>query len=190
MHTDTPFNDAQLTFDSAHLVYRPLSPDDWPFFLSLQRDDKVMRFVADPRPDAQRMQDFAARLPPWTPASARWLCLLISEKRSGQPVGVTGFVMRGEDIAEVGFLLSSAFQGRGYGYESLRALCRLAFEGCGLRRLAATVTGGNVASKKTLEKAGFLQEGTLRESYFLGGQWHDDWLFGLLARDYSPERYP
>ncbi|EKK5218762.1 GNAT family N-acetyltransferase [Cronobacter sakazakii] len=187
MHPDTSFNDALLTFSSTRLDYRPLTPDDWPFFLSLQRDDTVMRFVADPRSDAQRMQDFASRLPPWTPASTRWLCLLISEKHSGQPVGVTGFVMRGEGIAEVGFLLASAFQGRGYGYESLRAICRLAFEDCGLRRLVATVTGGNIASKKTLEKAGFLQEGTLRESYFIGGRWHDDWLFGLLARDSSPE---
>ncbi|MBE8366054.1 GNAT family N-acetyltransferase, partial [Leptospira borgpetersenii serovar Balcanica] len=102
------------------------------------------------------------RLPPWTPASTRWLCLLISEKHSGQPVGVTGFVMRGEGIAEVGFLLASAFQGQGYGYESLRAICRLAFEGCSLRRLVATVTGGNIASKKAPEKAGSRQEGTLR----------------------------
>ncbi|EKK4080961.1 GNAT family N-acetyltransferase [Cronobacter dublinensis] len=187
MHPETPFHDALLTFGSASLSYRPITPDDWPFFLSLQRDDNVMRFVTDPRTDAQRMQDFAARLPPWTPQSTRWLCLLIRETHSGLPVGVTGFVMRGDGIAEVGFLLSSTFQGRGYGYESLRAVCRLAFEGCGLRRLVATVTGGNIASKKTLEKAGFIQEGTLRESYYLGGRWHDDWLFGLLARDYLPE---
>ncbi|ALB64476.1 Acetyltransferase [Cronobacter condimenti 1330] len=187
MPPDTPFNPALLTFASARLTYRPVTPDDWPFFLSLQRDDEVMRFVTDPRPDAQRMQDFASRLPPWTPANAHWLCLLIQEKHSGQPVGVTGFVMHGDDIAEVGFLLSRAFQGRGYGYESLRAICDLAFTGCGLRRLVATVTGGNIASKKTLEKAGFIQEGTLRESYFLGGRWHDDWLFGLMARDYTQD---
>ena len=27
-------------------------------------------------------------------------------------------------------------------------------------------------------------EGELRESYYLGGRWHNDWLFGLLQRDY------
>ncbi len=113
MHPDTPFNDALLTFNSTRLDYRPLTPDDWPFFLSLQRDDTVMRFVADPRSDAQRMQDFTLRLPPWTPASTRWLCLLISERHSGQPVGVTGFVMRGEGIAEVGFSAGERLSGPG-----------------------------------------------------------------------------
>ena len=29
-----------------------------------------------------------------------------------------------------------------------------------------------------------LLEGELRESYYLGGRWHNDWLFGLLQRDY------
>jgi len=37
-----------------------------------------------------------------------------------------------------------------------------------------------------LEKAGFVLEGTLRENYLLDGRWQDDWLFGLLAREFTP----
>ena len=69
------------------------------------------------------------------------------------------------------------------GSESLRALCRAAFTEAGYRKLTATVTAGNVSSKAVLEKTGFVQEGTLRESYFLAGRWQDDWLFGLLKRE-------
>jgi hypothetical protein len=69
----------------------------------------------------------------------------------------------------------------------VRAVCRLAFTEAGLRKLSATVTAGNAASKAVLEKAGFLQEGTLRESYFLAGRWQDDWIqpdgcHGCLAK--------
>jgi len=32
---------------------------------------------------------------------------------------------------------------------------------------------------------GFHQEGELRECYWLNGRWHNDWLFGLLRRDYN-----
>jgi RimJ/RimL family protein N-acetyltransferase len=77
-----------------------------------------------------------------------------------------------------------AAQGRGYGYESLRALCDFAFSAGGVRRLTATVTAGNIASRNLLQKTGFLQEGELRECYWLNGRWHNDWLFGLLRRDY------
>jgi len=52
--------------------------------------------------------------------------------------------------------------------------------------MTATVTAGNVASRRTLISAGFIQEGTLRQNFFLDGQWHDDWIFGLLKQDYRP----
>lgn len=70
-------------------------------------------------------------------------------------------------------------RGRGYGYESLRALCDYAFTTGGVRRLTASVTAGNEASKQLLLKAGFRLE-ELRENYWLNGRWHNDWLFGQL----------
>lgn len=79
---------------------------------------------------------------------------------------------------------ATAAQGKGYGFESLQALCDYAFHQGGIRRLTATVTAGNIASRRLLEKARFRLEGELRESYYLGGRWHNDWLFGLLQRDY------
>jgi len=63
-------------------------------------------------------------------------------------------------------------------------VCDYAFGQGGIRRLTATVTAGNVASKRLLEKVGFVLEGELRESYWLAGQWHNDWLFGLLKKEY------
>ncbi|CTQ18733.1 hypothetical protein BN1200_70006 [Klebsiella variicola] len=50
----------------------------------------------------------------------------------------------------------------------------------GVRRLTASVTAGNEASKQLLLKAGFRLEGELRENYWLNGRWHNDWLFGRL----------
>ena len=83
-------------------------------------------------------------------------------------------------MTEVGCLFAPTAQGRGYGYESLRALCDYAFTTGGVRRLTASVTAGNEASKQLLLKAGFRLEGELRENYWLNGRWHNDWLFGRL----------
>lgn len=173
-----------LTFTTARLAYRQLTQEDWPFFLSLQRDETVMRYMADQGSEEEIYAAFSTRLPVWSPESRHWLGLLISDKASGEPVGVTGFIRREEDKAEVGYLLAKRHHGLGYGYESLRAVCDLAFKQCGIRKLVATVTEGNVASLRLLEKVGFQLEGTLRENYFLQGRWQDDWVFGLLNQEY------
>jgi RimJ/RimL family protein N-acetyltransferase len=46
---------------------------------------------------------------------------------------------------------------------------RFAFNQGGIRRLTATVTAGNIASRALLEKSGFRLEGELRESYSFPG---------------------
>ncbi|HDS9360187.1 TPA: GNAT family N-acetyltransferase [Enterobacter cancerogenus] len=169
---------------TARLRCSPLLAADWPFFLALQQNAEVMRYVAQDRSVADIRDAFDARLQPWKPGSAHWLCLVVRDAQDDMPLGVTGYVHREDDCAEVGFLFAPPAQGKGYGYESLKALCDFAFAGGGIRRLTATVTSGNIASRRVLEKVGFRLEGELRESYFLAGRWHNDWLFGLLKNEY------
>ncbi len=57
----------------------PLQEQDWPFFLALQQHPDVMRFVAEDRPVADIRAAFEARLSPWTPGSAHWLCLVVRD---------------------------------------------------------------------------------------------------------------
>ena len=169
---------------TARLTCSPLQEQDWPFFLSLQQNPEVMRFVAPARSEADIREAFESRLLPWTPGSAHWLCLVVRDAQDETPLGVTGYVHREDDCAEVGFLFAPPAQGKGYGYESLKGLCDFAFAEGGIRRLTATVTAGNIASRRVLGKVGFRLEGELRESYFLAGRWHNDWLFGLLKNEY------
>lgn len=176
-----------IVLTSERLVCTPLVEEDWPFFLALQQHPQVMRFVADERSKSEIRAAFESRLPHWSPGDEHWLCLAVRDT-DNQTLGVTGYIHRERDCAEVGFLFAPEAQGKGYGYESLRAVCDYAFSEGGIRRLTATVTAGNIASRRTLEKAGFRLEGELRESYALAGCWRNDWLFGLLSHEYN--RYP
>lgn len=169
---------------TSRLTCRPIEPADWPFFLSLQQHPDVMRYVADARSEADIREAFDSRLPEWHPGSPHWLCLILCDNETGKPLGINGYIHRGQDCAEVGFLLAPEAQGKGYGTESLRAVCDYAFSAGGLRRLTACVTAGNQASRQLLEKTGFVLEGTLRESYWLQQRWQDDWLFGLLKHEW------
>lgn len=111
----------------------PLQLDDWSFFLSLQQDPQVMLYVADNRPIADIRAAFDSRLPVWSPKAAHWLCLMVRDRQTHTPLGLTGYRHHDDDIAEVGFLFAPQAQGQGYGYESLRALCDYAFSAGGIR---------------------------------------------------------
>lgn len=175
---------------TSRLTCSPLQEHDWPFYLSLQQHPDVMRYVGDKRPVADIRAAFEPRLQPWMPGSAHWLCLVVRDVQSQTPLGMTGYIHREDDCAEVGFLFAPEAQGKGYGYESLRAVCDFAFEQGRIRRLMATVTAGNLASRGLLEKTGFVLEGELRENFALSGQWYNDWIFGLLKHEYHVDQLP
>ena len=172
------------------LTLQPLTEEDWPLFLQLYRDPQVMRYMSDPLDDAEVRARFASRLPAWDKHSTHWLCLVLREKASGNALGLTGFRAEWQPFqqAEVGFVSLPAGQGKGYGKESLQALLAFAFNDCGFHKLNATVTEGNIASRRLLESCGFQLEGTLRDNYRLGGQWCNDWQLGLLAAEYHGMR--
>lgn len=175
-----------INLTTSRLTCTPLQETDWPFFWSLYQDPEVMRFVTDNVSEAEVREAFEPRLKAWSPGAEHWLCLVVRDRESQQPLGLTGFIQREPQIAETGFIFAAAAQGKGYAGESLRALCDYAFTAGGIRRLTATVTAGNQASRRLLEKVGFVLEGELRESYWLGGQWRNDWVLGLLRSEYLP----
>jgi len=172
-----------ITLTTLRLTCRQLTANDWPFFLLLQQNAQVMEYIADPRKEDEIRAAFDARLPHWTPGDSHWLCLSVQDKQR-TPLGFTGYIHREADCAEVGFIFAPEAQGKGYAAESLRALCDFAFGPGEIRRLTATATAGNTASRQLLERVGFRLEGVLRENYALKGKWHDDWLFGLLRHEY------
>ncbi|QCR35421.1 GNAT family N-acetyltransferase [Nissabacter sp. SGAir0207] len=171
-----------MQLETARLILSPLTERDWPLFQQLQQNPQVMAFVADRRDETEVRQHFESRLPAWNKESHHWLCLVIRLRKTGEAIGVTGFMPEWAPYrqAEIGYMLLPAFQGQGYATESLNAVCDYAFE-LGFHRLKALVVEGNRASRRVLEKCGFAWEGTLRDNYLLGGEWENDWLLARIA---------
>lgn len=169
------------------LSLQSITVEDWPLFLRLYQDPEVIRYISDPRSEAEIRTRFEERLPARDKHGEQWLCLVMREKHSGEAVGITGFRPQWVPYrqAEVGYGSLPAGQGKGYGKESLRAVLDFAVNACGFHKLTATVTAGNLASRGLLESCGFQLEGTLRDNFRLAGQWYDDWLFGLLAAEFQ-----
>lgn len=91
--------------------------------------------------------------------------------------------------AEVGILIGEkAYWGKGYGTDAMRVLLRVAFDELGLNRVYLHVYSFNKRAIASYEKVGFRLEGTCRESLFRDGQFYDELVMGILAREYR-ERY-
>ncbi len=94
-----------------------------------------------------------------------------------------------EDSGETGYWIVPERRGRGLAAQALDALGRWAFSpadegGLGLRRIQLSHSVANHASCRVAVKAGFRQEGTMRESFrYADGDWHDEHLHARLSSD-------
>lgn len=91
-------------------------------------------------------------------------------------------------LAEIGYALSSSFQGRGVMAAALAVLLPDLFLRTAIERIEARCALGNTASERVLEKLGFVREGLLREYFSLHGRRVDHHLYALLRRDFLPSR--
>jgi RimJ/RimL family protein N-acetyltransferase len=75
-------------------------------------------------------------------------------------------------------------QGKGYGSEAVYLLLRHGFEDRNLHRIGLHVFDDNLAAIRIYTKAGFKEEGRLREAAFINGRLKDILLFGLLRSEF------
>ncbi|MFG3117171.1 GNAT family N-acetyltransferase [Streptomyces sp. NPDC048197] len=70
----------------------------------------------------------------------------------------------------------------------MRALLALGFEELQLHRVQAELDGRNTASARLLERLGVRREGHLRENEFPDGEWSDEVVHAMLAREGRAQR--
>ncbi|MCY0931941.1 GNAT family protein [Streptomyces sp. H27-H1] len=88
--------------------------------------------------------------------------------------------------AHIGLGLLPAARGKGYGTDVVAALCTYGFVVRGLHRLQIETLSDNAAMLGSAERNGFVREGVLRSSAWVMGEFMDEVLLGLLAKDWKP----
>lgn len=84
------------------------------------------------------------------------------------------------ETGTLGYWTGQAFAGRGYCTAAVRAVIGHAFDDLGLHRVEAACVPWNPASRRVLEKAGFVLEGRARAYLKINGTWADHLLFGCV----------
>lgn len=87
--------------------------------------------------------------------------------------------------AEVGIVIGDkSCWGKGYGSDAMRVLLRYAFDKINLNRVSLKVFAYNPRAIASYERCGFRREGLLRQDKFLGGNYHDTIVMGILAHEF------
>jgi [ribosomal protein S5]-alanine N-acetyltransferase len=130
--------------------------------------------------EAQKIIDwFASRFN--DRAGIRWGIALKDNQNIIGTIGFNNFTVNHR--ANIGYDLQSAFWNNGYLTEALKAVIDVGFTQLNINRIEAEVMQGNIASEKLLAKAGFKNEGVLRDWMLWNGRHYDMTMFSLLRSD-------
>lgn len=93
-----------------------------------------------------------------------------------------GYIRRGAaQCCMIGYWMGERHAGQGHMYGALKLAIPYIFSSLQLHRIEAACIPDNTRSIRLLEKAGFQQEGYLREYLKINGEWRDHVMFSLLA---------
>ncbi|MER5855361.1 GNAT family N-acetyltransferase [Streptomyces sp. NPDC059688] len=115
----------------------------------------------------------------------------VEELGGGRPVGMADY--RGLDPfagrATVGITIGERdLWGTGHGGEALSLLLDHLFGACRLHRVELETWSGNERAQRAFRRLGFTEEGRRRAAVLVGGEWHDEVLFGLLREEWEAAR--
>jgi RimJ/RimL family protein N-acetyltransferase len=118
--------------------------------------------------------------------------LNVAIERRDQPGLIGDFMLRWQENVnrqgEIGGSLHPDMHGRGYATEIYGALLNLAFERYHLHRVFGNCDARNIASIRSLEKAGLHQEAHLVENEFVKGKWTDEVIMAIRRSEWEQRR--
>ncbi len=109
----------------------------------------------------------------------------VIEKKDGTKIGHINGWMKGNGLTGIGYAIIPSERGKGYGTEAVKLMVDYLFLSKDIVRIQVSTGTRNIASQKTLEKAGFSKEGTMRKSWFARGEYIDMNLYSILREEWK-----
>ncbi len=167
------------------LVLRDLKETDIPQLFELRSNDELMRFID--RDKAQTEEDakiFYQRLKSGQ-SDNTGISWAVTLKGDDTMVGNIGFfnIQKEHHRAELGYFLHPKYHRKGLMAEAIKAVTNFAFSDMNVHSIEANINPENEASKKLLQKMGFVQEAYFRENFYFNGRFLDSAIYCLIVSD-------
>jgi len=116
---------------------------------------------------------------------------IFQKSHSDQLVGIIEAMEFNQKVnmVTIGYYLAENYWGKGLASDAVNILVKFLFEEVNINRIQAEVMPLNEASKKVLQKNGFLKEGLLRQAKVWSGKGVVDLeIYGLLKEEYIVDK--
>lgn len=84
---------------------------------------------------------------------------------------------------ELGIALGQRYWNRGFGQDAVRTIVDYGFDVLNMNRVGLRVVADDERAVAAYRKAGFVEEGRLRQHAMVQGELHDDLVMGILRED-------
>lgn len=176
------------TIEIDGLILRPVVADDVEALWRRRNDPSIAEFqnwaLPYPLEKAQELIDEMVAYDA-TPPSNGWFQMSVDDLATGNTIGdlALGLSFDGR-CAELGWTIDAAASGRGVATRSAAALSAWLFDTVGVTRVQAMMHPENLASVRVAERLGMVFEGHTRNSYWVGDENSDDWIFAMTPEDW------
>ncbi len=145
-----------MIFQTARLIVRDLTLEDFSSFHEMQGNSRVMRYTTGmPMTQAENEEDLKRVISLYHKANNDYWVWGIVRKEDAQWIGTCALINNEKNENEIGYRLLERFWGMGYGMEITHGLIDYCFNQLKVDALVAYVHQENIVSIKILEQSGF-----------------------------------
>lgn len=169
--------------ETERLILRKITHADDDAMYEIRTDDRHYQFIGNPtKPTKKEVVEKVQRAIDLH-AENNGISWGITLKGNPKAIGSVDYwrMIKAHHRCEIGYMLHPDHYQQGIMYEALMATINYAFKNIKLHTIEANISPQNIASRKLVEKCGFVQEGLLKESYLYNGEFLDTVIYSLIT---------
>ena len=182
-----------MHLESERLLLREFTLDDWSAVNAYTSDPRVVQYMLfGPTTESQTREYLAQGMATAAQQPRRIYELAVVLRAENHLIGTVTLALDPDERrhASFSYLLHPQYWGKSYATEAMQTLIDFGFSVLQLHRLEDTCDPRNQASIRVMEKLGMRREGHLRETIWKDGQWHDQYIYAILAHEWSMKAAP
>lgn len=169
--------------ETDRLILKEITNDHAPALYKMRTDPDVMRYIDRPIPNSiVEVEELIQKMVNMKISGEGISWGIFKKDHPDVKIGNIGFyrILSAHYRAEIGYMLNTNEHQKGIMYEAMQKVIEFGFANMKLHSVEANINPENVASRKLLEKAGFVREAYFKENYFFNGQFIDSEIYSLL----------
>ena len=169
------------------VVLRPIQAWDRERLYELVETIEVRALASNDPPLPVSLEEIEARDRRWIEehhTDSAWFAIDVD----AETIGMCGLHMieHYHQRATVGIRIGTPYRGRGHGQDAVRTLVEYGFSQLNLEKISLQVLADDERAVGAYRKAGFIEEGRLRDHTWYDGARRDELVMGVRREDWKP----